>query len=260
MIKNKRNTLKKILDQPSIVCLTAYTAPMANLIDGYVDIILVGDSLGPVLYGFKTTREVTLEMMIMHARSVVKNTKKSFIVVDMPFGSYEKSKFEALKNAKKIISETGAMAVKLEGGEKIAKTISFLTKNKIKVMGHLGLLPQTLKGKPKVYGRTELERKKLFEDINELVEAGVFSLVIECTVKSLVDEVIKNFNVPIIGIGASQKCKGQIIVTEDILGMTDFKSKFSKRYFNFLQSAEKAIKQFSKDVKKKKYPNNKQCY
>ena len=149
----RRNSIKNIFSKSKIVCLTAYTAPIANVADKYADIILVGDSVGPVLYGYKTTRDVDLDTMIRHAKSVVKNTKTAFIVVDMPFGTYENSKFDALKNARKIISSSGAMAVKLEGGEKIFETIKFLTKNKIKVMGHLGMLPQSMKGKPRVYGR-----------------------------------------------------------------------------------------------------------
>jgi len=260
LAKTKRNILKNILKKSSIVCLTAYTAPMAKLIDEFADIILVGDSLGPVLYGFKSTREVNLDMMIQHAKSVVKNTRKSFVVVDMPFGSYQKSKYDALRNARKIISETGAMAVKIEGGKKFAKTIDFLIQNKIKVMGHLGLLPQSLRGKPKVYGKTLIERNQLLEDIYYLKEAGIFSLVIECTTKSLVDEAVQKFDLPIIGIGASEKCRGQIIVTEDILGMTNFKSKFLKKYLNFFPFAKKALRKFSDDVKKGKYPNRKQCY
>ena len=148
--------------------MTAYTAPIARVVDEYADIILVGDSLGPVLYGYKTTREVDLDTIIRHAKSVVKNTKKAMVVVDMPFGTYEKSKIDALENAKKIISSSGAMALKLEGGEKIFETIKFLTRNKIKVMGHLGMLPQSLRGKPKVYGRNAKEKNQLFKDISLL--------------------------------------------------------------------------------------------
>ena len=191
---------------------------------------------------------------------MVQNTKKAFIVVDMPFGSYEKSKHKALENAKKIISSTGAMAVKLEGGERIGDTVKFLTQNKIKVMGHLGLLPQSLRGKAKVYGKNERERKQIFKDISILEKAGVFSIVIECTVKSLVDDLTRSSDLPLIGIGASSTCMGQIIVTEDILGMTEFNSKFSKRYFQFILEARKALKKFASDVKNKKYPNKKQCY
>ncbi len=258
--QKKRNLLKDILKKNSIVCLTAYTAPITKLVDAYADLILVGDSLGPVLYGFKSTREVDMEMMIRHAACVVKNSKEAFIVVDMPYGSYEGSKYDALKNAKKLISSTGAMAVKLEGGKKISNTISFLTDNNINVMGHLGMLPQSLFGKPKVYGRKKNEKIKLFDDIRALERSGVFSVVIECTMKNLVDELVKYSKIPIIGIGASTECKGQIIVTEDILGMTTFSSKFSQKYFDFLTKAKRPIKKFTEDVRNKKYPKKKQCY
>ncbi len=258
--KNKRLLLKDVLDKDSIVCLTAYTAPIASLVDNYADIILVGDSMGPVLYGFKNTRDVTMEMMIRHARCVVENTRKSFVVVDMPFGSYEDSKYDALKNAKKIISSTGAMAVKVEGGKRISETINYLTSNNIKVMGHLGMLPQTLYGKPKVYGKNINEKKKIFEDLKSLEKSGVFSVVIECTKKSLVDDLIDSAKIPIIGIGASEKCNGQIIVTEDILGMTNFSSKFTEKYFEFLKKAQKPLEKFVKDVNNKNYPKKSQCY
>ena len=256
----RRNSIKNIFSKSKIVCLTAYTAPIANVADEYADIILVGDSVGPVLYGDKTTRDVDLDTMIRHAKSVVKNTKTAFIVVDMPFGTYENSKFDALKNAKKIISSSGAMAVKLEGGEKIFETIKFLTKNRIKVMGHLGMLPQSMKGKPRVYGRNLKEKKQLFKDISLLKKAGVFSVVIECTLRKLVDDLIEKTDLPLIGIGASSKCLGQILVTEDILGMTEFNSKFSKQYFKFHKSAKIAIKKFAEDVRSKKYPKKNQCY
>lgn len=256
----KRNSLKKIFSKPKIVCLTAYTAPIARIADDFADIILVGDSVGPVLYGHKTTRHVDLEMIIRHAETVVKNTKKAFVVVDMPFGTYEKSKHEALENARKIISSSGAMAVKLEGGEKVADTINFLTQNKIKVMGHLGMLPQSIKGKPRVYGRSDKEKKQIFKDISVLKKVGVFSVVVECTLKKIVDELIKFCDLPIIGIGASECCKGQIIVTEDILGMTELKTKFSKKYFDFFPFAKRAVKKFSAEVINGKYPKKNQCY
>ncbi len=198
--------------------------------------------------------------MIHHAKCVVEKTRNAFIVVDMPFGTYEQSKEQALKNAKKIIAITGASAIKLEGGETLFNTIKYLTKNKIKVMGHLGMLPQSLKGKPKVYGKNKKEKAQLIKDVNLLEKAGVFSIVLECVYKNLVDELIHLTKMPLIGIGASPKCKGQIIVTEDILGMTEFSSKFSKKYFQFSKNCKKAIKKFAYEVKKKKYPNKKQCY
>ena len=255
----KRNSLKKIFSKSKIVCLTAYTAPIAKIADKCADIILVGDSVGPVLYGHKTTRNVDMDMIIRHAKSVVKNTKEAFIVVDMPFGTYETSKHKALENARKIISSSGAMAVKLEGGEKVADTIEFLTQNKIKVMGHLGMLPQSITGRPKVYGKSEKEKKQIFKDISVLKKVGVFSVVVECTLKKVVDELIKASDLPIIGIGASECCRGQIIVTEDILGMTELKTKFSKKYLDFFPLAEQAVNKFSLEVTNGKYPKKNQC-
>lgn len=255
----KRISLKQILQKPSIVCLTAYTVPIANLVDGHVDLILVGDSLGQVLYGYESTRQVTIEMMINHAKAVVKATKKSFVVVDMPYGSYQNSKAQALKNAKKILSQTGAMAVKLEGGENIQDTARYLIDNKINVMGHIGMMPQ-YQEKPRVYGSTKREKIQFFKDALSLEKAGVFSIVVECTFKKLVDDLVKSCSVPIIGIGASTNCKGQIMVTEDILDMTKFNSKFSKKYFNFFENAKISIKKYSDEVRNKKYPKRNQCY
>ena len=160
-LKKKKDFLKKFSKKKSpICCLTAYTANIAKIVDKYADIILVGDSVGPVLYGFKSTREVTMEMMIEHAKAVVKNSVKSIVVVDMPFGTYENGKKTALKNARKILDLTGAHAVKLEGGESISKTIKYLTSNKINVMGHLGMLPQKMNGRYRVYGKKDSEKKK----------------------------------------------------------------------------------------------------
>jgi len=243
-----------------ILCLTAYTAPIAKIVDKYADIILVGDSVGPVLYGFNSTRGVTLDMMINHASAVVKNSKNSIVVVDMPYGSYERSKYLALKNAKRILEESGASAVKLEGGKLIFDIIKYLTENKINVMGHIGMLPQLQNGNYTVYGKKKIEKVEIFEDLELLQRAGVFCIVIECTIKTLVDKLIKKAKVPIIGIGASPKCSGQIIVTEDVIGMTEFNSKFLKKYSNVKKKIDDAISKFSLDVKKKKYPTKDHCY
>ena len=256
----KKARIKDLKEKKKLVCLTAYTAPMAELIDNFTDIILVGDSLGPVLYGYKTTREVSLDMIINHAKAVVKKSKTSFVVVDMPYGTYEHSKSTALRNAKKIIKDSGADAVKLEGGEKICKIIHHLTKNKIKVMGHLGMLPQSIKSKPTVYGKKKNEKLQIIKDLKSIEKAGVFAIVIECTLESLVKKLIEIKTVPLIGIGASKECEGQILVTEDILGITKFKSRFLKKYMNFNSSAKDAIAKFSKDVNNCKYPAKKHCY
>ncbi len=260
-LKKKKDFLKKFSKKKSpICCLTAYTANIAKIVDKYADIILVGDSVGPVLYGFKSTREVTMEMMIEHAKAVVKNSVKSIVVVDMPFGTYENGKKTALKNARKILDLTGAHAVKLEGGESISKTIKYLTSNKINVMGHLGMLPQKMNGRYRVYGKKDSEKKKLKKDFKLLEDAGVFSIVIECTLKSLVDEILQKKKVPTIGIGASDNCDGQILVTDDLIGMTDFESKFLKKYSRINNSIEVSIKKFCNDVKNKRYPKSNYLY
>ena len=256
----KKVRIQDLKEKKRLVCLTAYTAPMAELIDKFTDIILVGDSLGPVLYGYKTTREVSLDMIINHAKAVVKKSKTSFVVVDMPYGTYEHSKSVALRNAKEIIRNSGADAVKLEGGYKIHKTIHHLTKNKIKVMGHLGMLPQSIKGKPTVYGKKKTEKIQIIEDLKLIEKAGVFAIVIECTLESLVNKLIEIKKVPLIGIGASKKCEGQILVTEDILGITKFRSRFLKKYMDFDSDAKNAISKFSKEVNNYKYPTKKHCY
>ena len=245
-----------------MVCLTGYTKPIATIADQFADILLVGDSLGPVIYGFDSTREVELDLMINHGKAVVKATKKSLIVVDMPYGTYELSKYEAYENASKIIDLTGANAVKLEGGIEIIKTIDYLIKKKINVMGHVGMLPQKLEENKtiKVYGKTQNEKIKLRKDIIALEKAGVFSIVIEATFLQVVNHVIQNIQIPIIGIGASNKCQGQILVTEDMIGMTNFNAKFLKKYSNLSKIIRDAIKEYSSHIRSGKFPSKKNMY
>ena len=245
-----------------MVCLTAYTKPIATIADQFDDILLVGDSLGPVIYGFDSTREVELDLMINHGKAVVKATKKSLIVVDMPYGTYELSKYEAYENASKIIDLTGANAVKLEGGIEIIKTIDYLIKKKINVMGHVGMLPQKLEENKtiKVYGKTQNVKIKLRKDIIALEKAGVFSIVIEATFLQVVNHVIQNIQIPIIGIGASNKCQGQILVTEDMIGMTNFNAKFLKKYSNLSKIIRDAIKEYSSHIRSGKFPSKKNMY
>ena len=245
-----------------MVCLTDYTKPIATIADQFADILLVGDSLGPVIYGFDSTREVELDLMINHGKAVVKATKKSLIVVDMPYGTYELSKYEAYENASKIIDLTGANAVKLEGGIEIIKTIDYLIKKKINVMGHVGMLPQKLEENKtiKVYGKTQNEKIKLRKDIIALEKAGVFSIVIEATFLQVVNHVIQNIQIPIIGIGASNKCQGQILVTEDMIGMTNFNAKFLKKYSNLSNIIRDAIKEYSSHIRSGKFPSKKNMY
>ena len=258
--KKKKIILRKVLKKEPLVCLTSYTAPIAKIADKFSDIILVGDSVGPVLYGLETTKDVSLDVMVQHATAVVKKTKKALIIVDMPFGTYEKNKTLAYKNAHKIISETGADGVKLEGGEKISCIVKHLTQKGILVVGHIGMLPQSSDGKYKVYGKSKAQKNQIMKDLNLLQESGVFLIVLECTVEKLAKKIIDKSKVPIIGIGASKDCHGQILVVEDLLGLTDFESKFLKRYTNLKKIISNSLSKFTNEVKRKKYPSNKHLY
>jgi 3-methyl-2-oxobutanoate hydroxymethyltransferase len=250
LIKKKNNT--------KIVSLTAYSKNVSSIIDNYCDIVLVGDSLGSVLYNYKSTREVSLNSMIEHSKSVRMGVKKSLMVVDMPHNTYRNSK-EALKNAKKIMFKTKCDAVKLEGGKKIYQIIKTLIKNKIPVMGHLGLLPQSDKTF-KFKGKKKSERDKILNDAKLLENAGVFSIVLECVETSLAKLVTQNINVPTIGIGASKYCDGQILVFDDLIGLNQMNYRFVKKYANIRNEISKAVSNYSKEVKKNKFPNKKNSY
>ena len=257
----EKTTIKKILNKKNktpIVCLTAYSAITAKIVDKYCDIILVGDSLGMVLYGMKTTREVKIETMILHAKAVKKFSKRSFVVFDMPYKTYT-NKITAYKNAKKVIKLTKCDAVKLEGGKEIANTIKHLVKKGIPVMGHVGLMPQT-SSNFKVKGKNFLQEKKIFKDALEISNSGVFAIVIECVVEKLAKKITKTISVPTIGIGASKYCDGQILVTEDMLGLSETYPKFVKRYTNLSTLMEKNIKKYMHDVKMRKFPSAKNIY
>ena len=256
--------MKKILDiklkknKSKIVCLTAYSKNIASIIDKHCDLVLVGDSLGSVLYNFSSTKEVTLNMMIEHSKSVRMGVKKSLMVVDMPYNTYRNAK-EALSNAKKIISKTKCDAVKLEGGKKIFKIIQTLIKNKIPVMGHLGVLPQSAKNF-KFKGKEIAERKIMLRDSKLLEEAGVFSIVLECVESSLAKEITKTIKIPTIGIGASAHCDGQVLVTDDLIGLNKIKARFVKRYSNIEKQINNATLRFKKDVITGKFPTKKHSY
>ena len=256
------NNIKYKKFKKPLVCLTAYTTPMAEILDKYCDVILVGDSLGMVLHGMKSTREVTLDMMIMHGKAVRRGVNKSLLVVDMPMGSYEKNPKIALKNAKKIMQETNCDAVKVEGGMKVYKTIKYLVDNDIPVMGHVGLLPQSVKKKSdyRVKGKDYLSFNKIIKDSIFIEKAGAFSVVVECVVKDLADKINQSINIPTIGIGASNKCDGQILVTEDLLGFSEKPPKFVKMYDNFKERTEICVKKFVKDLKNNNFPNIKNMY
>ncbi|MDB2545674.1 3-methyl-2-oxobutanoate hydroxymethyltransferase [Candidatus Pelagibacter bacterium] len=255
---------KKILDiikkknKSKIVSLAAYSKNVASILDNFCDIILVGDSLGSVLYNYKSTREVSLMTMIEHSKSVRMGIKKSLMVVDMPHNTYRNPK-EALKNAKKIMSETKSDAVKLEGGKKIYKIVELLTKNNIPVMGHLGLLPQSEKTF-KFKGKKISERNKILKDAELLQSAGVFSIVLECVETSLSKMVTKKISIPTIGIGASNNCDGQILVFDDLIGLNPINVRFVKKYSNIRKEMTKAVASYTKEVRNNKFPLKKHSY
>ena len=256
---NKFKNLINKKNKSKIVCLTAYSKNMATILDNHCDIILVGDSLGSVLYNFKSTRSVSLDMMIEHSRSVRKGIKKSIMIVDMPHKTYRNNS-EALKNAKKIISKTKCDAVKLEGGGKVVNIIKHLVKNKIHVQGHLGILPQSQKGKFKVKGKKISEQLKILKDAKLLEKAGVFSIVLEGIKTSLAKKITQQLKILTIGIGASVYCDGQVLVTDDLIGLNKINARFVKKYSNITKLINSAIIKFKKDVKEKKFPKKKHSY
>ena len=257
----QRIKIKKILKKKGkepITCLTAYSKNTAEILDKYCDIILVGDSLSMSLYGMKSTREVNLDTMLLHGKTVKTFAKKSLVVFDMPYKTYL-NKFEAYKNAKKIMKLTKCDAVKLEGGKKIIKIIKHLTKKKIPVMGHVGLLPQTSMNF-KFKGKNSYQQKNIFEDAVALSNSGVFAIVIECVVESLAKKITNFIPIPTIGIGASKHCDGQILVIDDILGLNNLNPKFVKQYANVKKIIENSVKNFCRDVKKRRFPSSKYVY
>ena len=254
--------IKKILkkkNKAKIICLTSYSKNISEILDKYTDIILVGDSLGSVLYSFDTTKKVNLNMIIEHSKSVRQGVKKSLMVVDMPFNTY-RNKRQALKNAKKIIKYSRADAVKLEGGKKIIDIVKYLRKNKINVMGHLGILPQSHKGKFRYKGKTSIERKNILADAILLQKNGVFSIVLECIETTLAKEITKKLKIPTIGIGSSLNCDGQVLVTDDLIGLNLTSIKFVKSFYDIRKHIAIAIKKFKDEVKKQKYPSSKFSY
>ena len=254
--------IKKILNKKNkskIICLTSYSKNVTEAIDPYADIILVGDSLGSVLYSYSTTRKVTLNQMIEHSKSVRLGIKNGLMVVDMPYRTYRNKKI-ALKNAKRILRETKCDAVKLEGGSLIINVIEHLIKNKIPVMGHLGILPQSVKGKFKFKGKKNSERNKIFNDAKLLEKIGVFSIVLECVESTLAKQISKKLKIPTIGIGSSKFCDGQILVIDDLIGLNDTKVRFVKKFGQIKKNISNAAKNFSKEVKNKKYPSKKYSY
>ena len=248
--KIKKIILKK--NKSKIISLTAYSKSIARILDKYVDIILVGDSLANVLYGHKNTHDISLDNIIQHSLSVKKGVNKSLFVVDMPKGTYKDVK-SALKNAKLIMKKTRCDAVKIESNKKNFKIIEELVKKKIPVMGHIGYTPQ-FKKKFKIEGQTELEINMLLNEAQLVEKAGAFSVVCECLSPKAALKITKKINIPTIGIGSSSYCDGQILVTDDMLGLSGFYPKFVKKYANLDRIIEKAVKKYSRDVKLKKFP------
>ena len=265
----KRLTVPKIrahkqdgkVEEP-LVMLTAYTARQAQLLDAHCDILLVGDSLAQVIYGLPSTIPVTLEMMANHAAAVVRGSYHAVVVVDMPFGSYESSKEQAFESAAYLLKQSGAAAVKLEGGEQMAETVAFLNQRGIPVMGHVGLTPQAVNvlGGYMARGRSDAEADKIVTDAKALDEAGAFAIVIEGVVEPIAIEVTKAVSCPTIGIGASAQCDGQVLVTEDMLGMFERVPRFVKKYEAIADVIEKTVAQYAEEVRERSFPGPDQTY
>ncbi|MCB9946650.1 MAG: 3-methyl-2-oxobutanoate hydroxymethyltransferase [Rhodospirillaceae bacterium] len=246
-----------------IVCLTAYTTQVAKLIDAHVDLILVGDSLAMVLYGLDSTLGVTLDMMIAHGNAVMRGSSTACVIVDLPFGTYQESKEVAFRAAARVMCETRCQGVKLEGGTEMAETVAFLAERGIPVLGHVGLTPQSVNqmGGFRAQGRSEEAARKIAEDARAIAAAGAFAIVIEGTMEPLAREITGMVPVPTIGIGASPQCDGQILVTEDVIGLfTDFTPKFVKRYGEMGNLVAEVAKTYAEEVKTRQFPGPEHCF
>ena len=249
--------------QQPIAVLTAYTAPVAKAVDPHVDCLLVGDSLGMVLYGLESTVGVTLDMMIAHGAAVVRGSEHACVIVDMPFASYQESPAQAYRNAARVIAETGAAGVKLEGGTEMADTIRFLTERRIPVMGHVGMMPQSVAayGGFRVQGKDADDARAIVADAVAVAEAGAFSIVIESVVEPLAREITAKVAVPTIGIGASPSCDGQVLVTEDVAGLfSDFTPRFVKRYAELGEGLSAVARSYAEDVRARRFPGPEHCF
>ncbi len=261
----KRITVPRIAGRKGgvpLVCLTAYTTPMAEILDAHADLLLIGDSVGMVLHGMDNTLGVTLEMMIMHGRAVARGAKRACVILDMPFGSYEESPQVAFRNSVRVLRETGCAGVKLEGGVEMAATVRFLVSHGIPVMGHVGLLPQSVhaRGGYRAHGRSRAEWQAIIDDAIAIDEAGAFSMVVEGVAEPLGREITKAVRCPTIGIGASRHCDGQILVTEDLLGLFEKNPPFVKRYAETRKIIEGAVESYAREVKARKFPAPRHTY
>jgi 3-methyl-2-oxobutanoate hydroxymethyltransferase len=245
-----------------VVCLTCYHAHTARLLDQHVDLMLVGDSLGMVMHGLETTLGVTLDMMITHAKAVMRGSKRALVTVDMPFGSYEESPAVAFRNAARIIQETGATALKLEGGTRMAETIQYLTQRGIPVMGHIGLTPQMVhvKGGFRTVGRSQNEWPALLADAHAVSDAGAFAVVLEGMAEPLAARITAEIAIPTIGIGASSACDGQVLVMEDMLGLNPNPPKFVRQYAQLGPAIEAAVRSYAEDVRARRFPGVENVY
>lgn len=264
--KNRRTTVPDIAARKGgdpVVCLTAYSAPMAKALDPHVDLLLVGDSLGMVFYGMDSTLGVTLDMMIAHGGAVVRGSKQACVIVDMPFGSYQESPQLAYRNCARVMAETGCAGIKIEGGLEMVETVEFLVARGIPVMGHVGLKPQShnVAGGFRSHGKDPAEAALITRDAQAISDAGAFSIVIEGTINKLAAEITDKISTVTIGIGASAACDGQVLVTEDAIGMfTDFKPKFVKRFAEVGQDIGRAAEEYANEVKARTFPAAEHCY
>ena len=245
-----------------LVCLTAYDAPSAGIMDPYCDVLLVGDSVGMVVHGLTSTVGVTMEMMILHGQAVMRGSERAFVVVDMPFGSYETSADQAFLNATRLMKETGCQAVKIESGAYAAHQIEHLVERGVPVMGHVGLRPQAINvvGGFKAQGRSDDERARVMKEAKAAEEAGAFAIVIEGVAEDLADEITRAVSCPTIGIGASAACDGQILVTHDMLGIFDWTPKFVRRYGDLRSEMAKSVEAYARDVRARAFPGEAETY
>lgn len=250
-------------DAQAIVMLTAYTAPITQQLDQHCDMLLVGDSLAMVIYGLETTRGVTLDIMIAHGRAVTRASKHACIVVDLPHGTYEQGPAQALESARRVIEDTQCQAIKLEGGVDVAPTIKHLVEHGIPVLGHIGLLPQKAeyRGAFKIQGRDDEGAQKVMADAHAVADAGAFAVVIEGTVEPLAHAITKDIDIPTIGIGASPACDGQVLVTDDMIGLySEFTPKFVKQYAHVAKVVSDAAKAYAQEVRSRKFPGLEHCF
>ncbi|HKT78093.1 MAG TPA: 3-methyl-2-oxobutanoate hydroxymethyltransferase [Sphingobium sp.] len=245
-----------------LVMLTAYTARQAQLLDPHCDMLLVGDSLGQVIYGLPSTLPVTLDMMIAHGAAVVRGSYHSVVLVDMPFGSYEASPAQAFASASRVMAETGCAAVKLEGGQAMAETIQFLSRRGIPVMAHVGLTPQAVNalGGYGARGKSQEEHAKIMDDARAVAQAGAFAVVLEGVMEDLAIAITDSLDIPVIGIGASAHCDGQVLVAEDMLGMFERTPRFVKRYENIAETISGAAARYAAEVRDRSFPTDDQVY